>query len=70
MRDPIVQVDLQVGTHIFRFIYIALLTYVCCQAHIVTFLREAASRNSPEFTAVVGQLKPEEVQVVRKAVSA
>ncbi|KIP03840.1 hypothetical protein PHLGIDRAFT_31632 [Phlebiopsis gigantea 11061_1 CR5-6] len=40
------------------------------QAHIVSFIRDAASSNSPEFAAVIGQLKPEEVQVVRKVVGA
>ncbi|GJE89716.1 ARM repeat-containing protein [Phanerochaete sordida] len=40
------------------------------QAHVLSFLRDAASRNSPEFAAVVNQLKPEEVQVVQKAVGA
>lgn len=40
------------------------------QGHILSFLREAASQNSPEFAAVVNQLKPEEVQVVKKAVGA
>lgn len=46
------------------------LVQVDMQAHVLSFLRDAAARNSPEFAAVVGQLKPEEVQVVKKAVGA
>ncbi|KAI8980578.1 ARM repeat-containing protein [Trametes punicea] len=39
------------------------------QAHLVSFLRECAARNTNNFSAVVDQLNPEEIIVVRKAVS-
>lgn len=39
------------------------------QAHIVSFLRDAATHNMNDFTAIVGQLKPEEIMVVQKVVS-
>ncbi|KAL7284955.1 hypothetical protein ACG7TL_000044 [Trametes sanguinea] len=39
------------------------------QAHLVSFLKECAARNTNHFSAVVDQLNPEEILVVRKAVS-
>lgn len=68
MRDPIVQVDMQASVVDSRSWYPG--THLVLQAHIVSFIRDAASGNSPEFASVIGQLKPEEVQVVRKVVGA
>ncbi|KAI0829067.1 ARM repeat-containing protein [Trametes gibbosa] len=39
------------------------------QAHLLSFLKECAARNTGNFSAVVEQLNPEEVLVVRKAVN-
>ncbi|KAI0325407.1 ARM repeat-containing protein [Cubamyces sp. BRFM 1775] len=39
------------------------------QAHLLSFLKECAARNTNNFSAVVDQLNPEEIIVVRKAVS-
>ncbi|OJT08019.1 Importin-9 [Trametes pubescens] len=39
------------------------------QAHLLGFLKECAARNTGNFSAVVEQLNPEEIVVVRKAVS-
>ncbi|KAI0354778.1 ARM repeat-containing protein [Trametes cingulata] len=38
------------------------------QAHLVSFFKECAARNTGNFSAVVEQLNPEEIVVVRKAV--
>lgn len=42
---------------------------VLWQAHLLGFLKECAARNTGNFSAVVEQLNPEEIVVVRKAVS-
>ncbi|OBZ68625.1 Importin-9 [Grifola frondosa] len=39
------------------------------RAHLLSFLRECAARNTSNFSTVVDQLTPEEIIVVRKAVS-
>ncbi|EJF67437.1 ARM repeat-containing protein [Dichomitus squalens LYAD-421 SS1] len=39
------------------------------QAHLLGFFKECAARNTGNFSAVVQQLTPEEIQVVQKAVS-
>ncbi|CDO77258.1 hypothetical protein BN946_scf184753.g8 [Trametes cinnabarina] len=39
------------------------------QAHLVSFLKECAARNTNNFSAIVDQLNPDEILVVRKAVS-
>ena len=67
MKDPSVQIDMRVsrgiqcnnGGRTKRY----------NQAHIVNFLRESAGNNTNNFSGIVDQLKPEEIMVVKKAIS-
>ncbi|OCH92992.1 ARM repeat-containing protein [Obba rivulosa] len=44
-------------------------SHIDLRGHILSFLRECAARNINNFSAVVGQLSPEEALVVRQVVS-
>ena len=39
------------------------------QTHLITFFKECAARNTGNFSAVVQQLSPDEINVMQKAVN-
>ncbi|KAI0721417.1 ARM repeat-containing protein [Cerioporus squamosus] len=44
--------------------------WICGYTHLVTFFKECAARNTGNFSAVVQQLSPDEIEVMQKAVNA
>lgn len=65
--DPISQMDMQVSNISKGSILFYELT--AWQAHIVTFMRECAARNTNNFQALVGELTTEETVVIHRIVS-
>ncbi|EJD54369.1 ARM repeat-containing protein [Auricularia subglabra TFB-10046 SS5] len=63
--DPISQIDMKACFAIPSPLALAL---TALQAHILSFLKECAQRNTNNFSAIVDQLKAEEIVVVRAAV--
>ena len=69
-NDPVSTMDMRVrpnSCHVDVLFW--MLTRCDLQAHLLSFLRECAARNTNNFSAVVEQLSPEETVVIRKVVS-
>lgn len=65
-NDPVSQMDMQVGV-----VYIGNLHLLNAifKAHLMSFLRECAAHNTNNFSAIVDQLSPEEMFVIRRIVN-
>ena len=69
--DPIWQIDIQVRNSIDPYSFIHWpYWYLSIQAHLLSFFKECAARNTNNFSGMVDQLSTEEITVVRQIVSA
>jgi len=67
ISDPVSQMDMQVHL-IFTLVRYQLKT-LGRQAHLVSFFRECAARNTSNFSVAVEQMTAEEMLVIRRVVS-